>query len=164
VDNIDSKTLKEIDGVIGAIGLPVPLKMQENKIHWPDNIGDLTSDQLGEQLSWWSGWSAYTRWQLARAETNYVSADKRLTIETAKRLYIRRSDFKTVAETKNAVTQEEEIQRLEVEVMKKDALRGMLKALLEGYESKYYTISREITRRGNEFQQPSTRNHWNKKE
>ena len=161
MDTSDSTTLKEIDTLVTKLGLPLPAKLPEGKIKWPDNIGDLSSDQLGEHLAWWSGWAAYTRWHMSRAETNYTAAEKRLTLESAKRLYLCKSQYKTISEAKNYVLQEEEIQRLEIEVMKKDAFRSMLKALLEGYESKYATISREITRRGNELSQSTPRKHWN---
>jgi hypothetical protein len=159
MDN-DSKTVKNTEEFIKNLGFPLPKKLPPDGVTWPQNIADLSSDELAEHLSWWSGWSSYTRWHLAKAETNYSVAEKKLTIETAKRLYTRKSEFKTVAEAKNAVLQEEEVQKLEVDALQKDALRSMLKALLDGYESKYSTISREITRRNNDVDQNKPRNGW----
>jgi len=148
----DSATVQRADGQIERLGLPLPKSMDQSKdVEWPANIADLSQEQLAEHLTWWSGWAAYTRYHVARAETNASAVDKELHLLRSELMFKMQGDHKTVTETKAAISIRPDIQKLEAQMLEADALRRMLRALLEGYEGKFQTTSREITRRGVEW-------------
>lgn len=148
----DSNTVKNAEVEIRALGLPIPSQPQfvKEEMDWPQNVADLSMEELAEHMTWWSGWGAYCRYHVARAETNAAAFDKQLRLETQIRIHKSEGDYKNVTELKAAVGQQREIQEMEAKQLEAAAMQKMLKALLEGYETKYTTISREITRRTHE--------------
>jgi len=150
----DSVTLKKAQEEIERLGLPIPERPEggAEKLEWPENVADLTPDQLAEHMTWWSGWGGYARYHYARAETNHAAYSKELKIETQIRVHKSEGDYKNVTELKAAVAQMPDIQRIEAKVLEAEAVRKMVRALLEGYVEKKETVSREITRRGEDFQ------------
>ena len=147
----DSNTVKNAEAEIRALGLPIPDPLDKDKeILWPENVADLSPLELAEHLTWWSGWSAFIRYPLARAETNEAAFEKQLGIERSFRLHKSEGDYKSVTELKASVDNQKDIQLMQAKVLEASATKKLLRALLEGYETKYNTISREITRRNNE--------------
>lgn len=148
----DSATVLSAEERVGKLRLPVP-KALDDKIEavWPNNVADLSSEELAHHMAWWSGWQAYASYHLARAETNYAAYSKHLSIEVQKLLHSSGRDYKTVTEAKAAIARLPEIELLEKNVVDADAFRKLITALCSGYEVKYQTISREISRRGGEY-------------
>lgn len=149
----DSNTLIRAESSVKELGLPIP-KKPYNVLHdldWPENVADLSTVDLAEHLTWWSAWSGYTRYHLARAETNHEAFSTKYRIETQVKIMKSKGDHKTVTELKASVAQLPEMQKLEAQMLKAEAERKLLKALLENYEGKYKTVSREVTRRSADF-------------
>jgi len=148
----DSEIVKAAEARISDLGLPLPSRMVSTEdVVWPENVADLTSEELARHLTWWSGWQSYAQYHLARAETNHASLSKHLAIEVQKILHNSGKDYKTVTEAKAAVARLPSIEKIEHRVTEADANKRLLSALVEGYEVKYATISREISRRGQDF-------------
>jgi len=150
----NSRSLEKAEAKIDSLGLPRPEKPRDrgdDNPEWPDNVADLSPDQLAEHMTWWSGWSAYARYHLGRAETNLAAFARQLKHETSMRLYKSRGDYATVTEAKASIEQMPDMAKLAKREQEAEALVTTLKSLLKGYEDKYSTSSREISRRGLDF-------------
>jgi hypothetical protein len=149
----DSETLKTAEKRISGLGLPAPRtpSMSSGELSWPKNVADLSSEELAEHLTWWSSWQSYTLYHLARAETNYAVYSKELSIESQKALFNSSGDYSNVTTQKAAVAQIPAIARMEQRVLEAEAIKKMLQSMVKGYEIKYTTISREISRRNSEY-------------
>jgi len=151
----DSNTLISSEKQIRALGLPIPKPFAgaANALMWPSNVADLTTVELAQHMTWWTAWSAYARYNLARAETNHeaFSTENRIAREVA--IAKSKGDFKSVTELKASISQFPEMQRLEAKMLKAEAEKKLLKALLEGFEAKGKTISREVSRRSAEWEE-----------
>lgn len=149
----DSHTLIKAEAQVHELGLPIPdrpYKSAEN-LEWPNNVADLSTTELAQHLTWWSAWSGYARYNLARAETNHEAFSTEYRIQTQVKIMKSTADYKSVTEMKASVAQLPEMQRLEARMLKAEAEKKLLKALLENYEGKYKTISREVSRRSAEW-------------
>jgi len=157
-----SKSLEEAQDFISGLGLPLPQKPEtsdkrqqngELELAWPSNVADLSPQELGEHLAWWSGWASFARVHLSKAEANVKSFKLELKTEYSIRLFKSRGDYEKVTELKASIISMPDIIRLEQKLMKAKARKLLLEALVAGYDSKYNTISREVTRKGLDFQQ-----------
>lgn len=166
-----SRSLEKAEAKISDLGLPLPSKpklTEEEKLEgitdleWPRNIADLSPYDLAEHMSWWSGWGGFARYHLARAISNFKAFQEELDIETKKRIYKSSGDYKTVTECKAAISQMPDMVKKAIRKTEAEALVEMLKALLEGYEGKYTVTSREISRRGMDYDENKERKeNWN---
>lgn len=161
-----SRSLKKAEAKIDALGLPLPEKPEsgEDDPKWPRNIADLSPDELAYHLTWWSGWSSYARHHLARAQTDFAAFKRDLKLETDTRVFKSVGDYKTVTECKASIAQRPDMIRMAIREQEAEAMVTMMKSLLEGYEDKYATTSREISRRGLDFHHSVTdegRDRWN---
>jgi ribosomal protein L35 len=146
-DHEDSKTLKKARTYVEELGLPLPGRPGAEVLEWPENVADLESTELAFHLTSWAGWSGYARFQLAVAETNYAAFSAEHDVTEQVRLFKSKGDYKTVTEHKASVNQAPDMRELRAKMLVAEAEKKMIKALLEGYENKYATISREISRR-----------------
>ena len=154
----DSHTLLEAEDRVKSLGLPIPKRPFGNdteELAWPENVADLDTVELARHLTWWQAWSGYVRYQLARAETNHEAFSTQFRIETQLKIIKSTGDHKTVTELKASVAQFPEMQKLEKSMLRAESEKKLLKALLENYEGKYKTVSREVTRRSAEFEEGS---------
>lgn len=150
----DSATVQRVEGQIKKLGLPLPkaLATSGSEVEWPLNIATLSPEELAAHMTWWSGWASYIRYHYARVETNASATEKELRLLVAGLTIKMKGDYKTVTEMKAAQDVRPDVQLLEAKYLEADSMRRMLRALLEGYEGKFATISREITRRGSEME------------
>jgi hypothetical protein len=156
----DSNTLKKAESVIDSLGLPVPGRPYDAdvaEVLWPRNVADLSSTELAQHLTWWSAWSGYARYNLSRAETNHEAFSTEHRVQTQVKIMKSQADYKSVTELKASVAQLPEMQRLEARMLKAKAETKLLKALLENYEGKYKTVSREVSRRSADFEEEKSR-------
>jgi hypothetical protein len=151
VDHDESNTLKKSLAYVDSLGFPLPESPAKTGVYWPENIADLDSQELALHLTHWSAWAGYARFQLAIAETNFAAFTSEFNVSEQVFVYRSKGDYKTVTEMKAAFAQKPEILQLEAKVLKAEAEKKIIKALLEGYEMKYSTISREISRRMQDF-------------
>lgn len=147
----DSRTLQKAELQLVQLGLPIPNQPREKVLVWPENVADLDGPELANHLSWCAAWSSYARYQLARSETNYAAFQTELSVKESIAIVNSKGDHSSVTETKASVYQLPEIQRLKAKLLESEALKKMIKSLLDGYEMKYATISREISRRSHEW-------------
>jgi hypothetical protein len=156
-DHEDSKTFKKASSYLDELGLPRPEKPRSPDLTWPDNVADLESQELAQHLTVWSAWSGYARYHLAIAETNYAAFSKEHDVTEQVRLFKSKGDYKTVTEHKASVGQSKDMQELKAKVLVAEAEKKMIKALLDGYELKHSTVSREISRRSADFEENRSR-------
>jgi len=145
----EMETTKRAELAIDKLGLPRPKRPAEavSSLDWPNNVGDLSSDQLAEHMTWWTGWSGYARYHLARSETNSeaLKAEYKMRFNEALTKY--GASYKSVTEAKSYVENMPDLLRVKVKIEEADAIKRQVKALLEGYDAKYTVVSREISRR-----------------
>lgn len=149
----DSKTLQKAESQLQHLGFPIPKQPREKELEWPDSVADLEGPELANHISWCAAWSSYARYQLARAETNYAAFQTELSVREQVAIVNSQNDYKSVTELKASVGQMPEMQRLKAKLLEAEALKKMIKSLLDGYEMKYATISREISRRSHEWEE-----------
>jgi hypothetical protein len=147
----ESETLKKARAYVDSLGFPIPQSPYDSGIAWPENVADLESQELAAHLTHWSAWAGYARYQLAVAETNHTAFSTEFGVNEQVCLYKSKGDYKTVTELKASVHQLPKMQELRAKVLKAEAEKKIIKALLDGYEMKYSTISREISRRTQDF-------------
>lgn len=147
----ESRTLKKAMTYVDSLSFPIPVRPEETGVYWPGNVADLDSMELAAHLTHWSAWAGYARFQLAIAETNFAAFNAESSMNEQVFMFRSKGDYKTVTEMKASVAQRPEMQQLEAKVLKAEAEKKLIKALLEGYEMKYSTISREISRRTQDF-------------
>lgn len=152
-----SKSLEKAEAKMTALGLPRPGKPPDavEGLDWPENVADLSPEELAHHLTWWSGWSSYARYHLGRAETNYSAYSRDFDTEMKTRLYKSSGDHRTVTDAKAAITQMPDMVNMAKKQQEAEALVLLLKSLLQGYEDKYSTVSREVSRRGQDFRETS---------
>jgi hypothetical protein len=157
-----SKSLVEAEAEIRDLGLPLPDKpmisneRQDNgeiEITWPADIGLLSPQELGEHLTWWSGWASYARYYLARAEVNVETSKEAYDLERSIRIFKSSGDYEKVTEVKAAIAQMPDMVNMKGRLLEAKAQQKLLRSLVEGYDAKYATISRELSRRGLDFEQ-----------
>lgn len=149
-----SKSLEKAEDLVARLGLPLPAKPERNDgviIQWPDNIGDLSPDDLAEQMTWWTGWSTYLRYALAKVESDLSANESAENVNEKKHLFRSSGDYGTVTAAKAAYSQRPDAEKAAMHIQELSAQKKLLKALLEGYDKNYDTISREISRRGGEM-------------
>jgi len=150
-----SRSLIHAEETVDRLGFPIPEKPltdpNDARVKWPSNVADLSPYQLAEHLSWWSGWSAYARYHVGAAETNVDNFDAAFKLDRDTRLYKSKGDYNTVTEALAAIVQSPDMVALKQKLQRAKAVVIHLNALLAGYEEKYTTISREISRRQLEF-------------
>lgn len=147
----ESRTLKKAMTYVDTLGFPLPERPASTGVFWPSNVADLDSTELAQHLTHWSAWAGYSRFQLAIAETNFAAFTEESAVNEQVFMYRSKGDYKTVTEMKASVAQRPEMQQLAAKVLRAEAEKKIIKALLEGYEMKYATISREISRRTHDF-------------
>jgi len=147
----DSHSLINALDVISSLGLPLPSKPIDYHLDWPKNVADLDMDKLSEHMTYWTGLASYARHFLSKAEVNLSAYKVKLDVEMVNGIYKSNGDYKTMTETKAAIAQSRDIVDLKLRIERQKALVVTLGALLKGYEEKFATISREISRRGIDY-------------
>jgi len=147
----DSGTLDRAQSRVASFGFPLPDAPKNKDLDWPSNVADLGSQELAEHMTWCTGWANFARYELAKAETNLAAFTAEYKFLMNDRLSKSSGDRKSVTEKKAEIGRMPDLQKIEQRVLQADAETKLLKALLESYEKKYQTISREITRRGADF-------------
>lgn len=148
----DSASVQAADAVIAKLGLPLPRKPEKcGEPEWPQNVSDLTPEELTQHLTWWKGWTAHTRWHLARIEGNFIAAEEMYRKLTSELTYKSEGDYGTVTALKASVANAPEVLKARKKVLEAKVTVGLVRALLDGYEDKFIAISRELTRRGKDF-------------
>lgn len=148
----DSKAVTRAKSQIDHLGLPTPHKPNTIELRWPENVADISSEELAEHLAWCTGWASYAGWHLSHAETNEAAFEVEYATNQQALILNSAGDYKTVTELKASVSNSKGLLVCKAKILEAKALRKMLAALLEGYDKKYTTISREISRRGSEFE------------
>lgn len=144
-----SSSIDKAEATINRLGLPRPEKPfdDDSVLEWPNNVAELTPEELAEHLTWWGGWKAYARYHVARAEGNFKALTKKMALLGKMLLFKSKGDYKTITDARAAVAQMPPMVKLAGQEQEAEALVLVLTSLLEGYEDKYNTISREISRR-----------------
>ena len=139
---------------IKMLELPLPerpIKDEESPV-WPRSVSDLSPMQLAEHLTWWSGWASYARYYLGCAETDLAHFELTYETDFDLKIYELKKNYKTVTEAKAAVRSLDGLKSAKRKIIEAKALVVSLRSLLSGYEEKYATVSREISRRGIDYE------------
>jgi hypothetical protein len=127
--------------------LPKPTEPNEDlrNLVFPENLADVTSDELGTYLGWYKALEEYAGYQRACAECDYLTIkqvyDYALTVLTVKM----NERVKTRAKAHPVA-----LQLAERKLVLEQKIT-LLKNFAKTYNGYYTAISREITRRGDEI-------------
>jgi len=155
VNQYESRAL--VDANLKKAGLPLPPKPQNAENLYQEwemikgkhgGVANIPFRELGDFLDKWTGLVSYARWVEAIADIDMQTAREiRDTIK--KQLFTLQPGGR---EQKDALVQTDPLYiKYEVTFTKNLAMYTATKALREGYEYRTNSISREITRRGNDI-------------
>lgn len=154
------KTWEVVENQLGKAGLPIPSKPVANVEgadifkEWDNlrkmygGVANIPHDELGDFLDRWNSLIAYARWVEAVADIEQATArETRDTIK--KQLYMNQDGGRELRDA--AVTTDPLYIEWETTYTINLARYIAVKALREGYEYRMASISREITRRGDDI-------------
>jgi hypothetical protein len=127
----------------------------------PADITLLSSEQLGEKFTVLTAWADYAASQLAVAQIEERTVQRKLDFLENKMLVQRMGTAvkgERITLVKAQIAVEPEIQDLSIEYEEKYAYRKLVEMMLSNYERDIALVSRELTRRSNDLR--STRKEW----
>jgi hypothetical protein len=127
----------------------------------PSDITMLTSEQLGEKFTILTAWADYAASQLAVAQIEERTAQRKLDLLENKLLVQRMGTAvkgERITLVKAQIAVEQDVQDLSLEYEEKYAYRKLVEMMLSNYERDIALVSRELTRRSNDLR--STRKEW----
>ena len=157
--NIDTfiKTKEQALYKLKKANFPIPDKPQNSETlfqEWDElkkrygSVADIPYHTLGDFLDRWASMLAYARWAESNAEINMITS-REIRDTVKKQLYNLQDGGR---EAKDAAVYNENIYlEWERKYLEDTTLYSMIVSLREGYEQKMSAISREITRRGDDF-------------
>ena len=126
---------------------------QTDKAPLPSDISSVDSDALSKLFTKLTAWSDYIAGQLAAAQIDEKSSEKKLDFATNKMLVSRSNNSvkgERVTMIKAEIAVDPIIIRLEKEYLEAYAYRKMIEVVVNNLERDITLISREITRRTNQ--------------
>ena len=146
VSSIAVKKLEDQDLVMWPV--------QEKRVVMPKDISELGSDALSTLFTELTAWSNFAAGQLAVAQIDEYVINKRKDALEA-RLFLEKDNSKVKGERvtliKAQVASDKRIEDLETELTHIYAYRKMLEVISNNFERDVALVSREITRRTNDF-------------
>lgn len=151
-EEVDSfRVLQTAQAKIRKAGLPHPRQAvdSEGEILRPDlnGLAGMDNVSLGKLLAELTSVCDYTAYAAAIADVN-------LTVETAVFEYVRSkvriSKTGKVHESRDKTIVDPRVVSAQASLLEKQAIAALTKVLLENYQRDWQTVSREITRRGQE--------------
>jgi hypothetical protein len=127
----------------------------------PADITLLSSEQLGEKFTVLTAWADYASTQLAIAQIEERSAQRKLDLLENKLLVQRMGTAvkgERITLVKAEIAVDETVQDLAMDYEEKYAYRKLVEMMLANYERDIALVSRELTRRSNDLR--STRKEW----
>jgi hypothetical protein len=127
----------------------------------PSDITMLTSEQLGEKFTVLTAWADYAASQLAVAQIEERTVQRKLDFLENKLLVQRMGTAvkgERITLVKAQIAVEQDVQDLSLEYEEKYAYRKLVEMMLSNYERDIALVSRELTRRSNDLR--STRKEW----
>lgn len=127
----------------------------------PADITLLSSEQLGEKFTVLTAWADYASTQLAIAQIEERSAQRKLDLVENKLLVQRMGTAvkgERITLVKAEIAIDADVQDLAMDYEEKYAYRKLVEMMLGNYERDIALVSRELTRRSNDLR--STRKEW----
>jgi hypothetical protein len=145
---IGSKLVRDaVQELIDSVPFEEPRKPVSDAPDWPDNFADVSDEELGAHLSYWSGMVAYAAYHVAIQDADRKALDwshSRVFNETFVGVF---DDSTTVTVAKAQADTEPDVVAAQEKQLAADTRFRVLQAVLSGFERKYEAASREITRR-----------------
>lgn len=127
----------------------------------PSDITTLSSEQLGEKFTILTAWADYAASQLAVAQIEERSAQRKLDL-LENTLLVRKMGAAVKGEritlVKAQIATDQDVLDLSQDYEDKYAYRKLVEMMLTNYERDIALVSRELTRRSNDLR--STRKEW----
>jgi hypothetical protein len=127
----------------------------------PSDITALSSEQLGEKFTVLTAWADYAATQLAVAQIEERSAQRKLDL-LENTLLVRKMGTAVKGEritlVKAQIATDQDVLDLAQDYEDKYAYRKLVEMMLANYERDIALVSRELTRRSNDLR--STRKEW----
>lgn len=141
----------KITNKAGLIEPPKPKNSEDIFSRWEGlkqrygGIGDIPSNILGDILDNWSELLAYTRWLEAVADIKFQTAKEYLSLKKKQLLLVKGGTNREIraAEAEN---DPEYLELFNIFIEENTAFI-LIKGIREGYEQRYFSVSREISRR-----------------
>lgn len=131
-----------------AAGMPVPDRPKDVK-SFPESLGDISADELGEHLSYWAAMASYSQFQVSILDGATTIASVEAEQEFDARYSM--STETTVTDRRHMTGASRAVRTKQKKAARLRADLKVLSALHWGYEKKYQAISRELTRRTSEY-------------
>lgn len=129
-------------------------KPADDQVRLPNDITDISSEDLGELFTRLTSWTDYIASQLTMAILEERAAQKKKDF-LENTLLVKRMGAQVKGERitliKAQISVDEEVQALDNEYEEKYAYRKLVEMLLNNHERDLQLVSREITRRSNDF-------------
>lgn len=146
----DTASAEEAVDWVRKTGAPVPKNgVSDVAPEWPKNLADVPMEVLGELLTYWSGVKAFLAWHSAVHDVEKKALTAQADFEWTK-FYL--------GGTADKVTEKRELANASKDVvtnrrlaLKHEAKHKLLEALFIGAEAKYAAVSRELSRREQQF-------------
>ena len=134
---------------------PVPERPEgDHSYKFPSNADMLSDVQLDDWLLFLGGWRGYLGWQISRVdgEISILSEGFDLMLSAKIAFLEKDSDKKLLKESLKglALSDDEELQNLKLQVIELNGSLKLLKGRFSLYDTQFETISRLVTRRGQE--------------
>ncbi len=139
------KTREAAERLSRRLQLPIP-PVPEEKLPFPENVADLSNEELPHHLAYWTALGAYAGYQAALVDSAHGNAEAEYEMEYDLRYATR--DDKHVTDKRHISGASKAVRKLRREMILLERDLNILRALLEGYEKKYAAVSRELSRRG----------------
>lgn len=132
--------------------IPEPLQQPNGDVRLPEDVTNLSDRDLGRYLSVFSALSSYAQCIVALADIEYTTAENIAQMaERFEILDLPKQRRKNDDLRYGSVHLIDYVFELRQDAMKKQANYKMVEGVLASYERAINSLSREITRRGNEF-------------
>tara|TARA_Y100000310_G_C20524836_1_gene735490 strand:- start:161 stop:622 length:462 start_codon:yes stop_codon:yes gene_type:complete len=148
---VDIDTKANALAAIKKAGLVEPRKPSK-EISFPADLTDLTSQELGQVLTAYTGYLVYAEYLVAMADIEHTSyANKLEYVKSGELLKDEVQEYRNVSERNACVEQNSDVRKARTLADGAKAKGSLAKALLSGYDRIAYAVSREISRRQQEF-------------
>lgn len=140
--------------VHNQMGIPAPGRPGQTVVPLPEDLTSLTDEQLGNYLNIYGQWIGYIDYQLSYSATERQDAESYLTyIQARVRLEIKSrqgTDKRTVQDKNDIMETNPKVLEAKERYMFWESTYQLTKALRDGVQSAWDTVSRRITQRGQE--------------
>lgn len=131
------------------LGLPLPVQPRAD-LEFPEDITELSGEEVGQQLSYWNAMRSHANYLLslfAHAHgAEAMEAEQRFDV-----VYAQSTD-KHVTDKRHKAGAARSVRARQAAAARLEGEVGIIKSLWQSYQNNYEAVSRELTRRNNDYE------------